>query len=169
MFADFAWQTPAAIAAGLAVMGVILFVGLRSRQSEPAKKTDGEKPAAAPPPKLVSRIVSWTSMIQRGGYRGKTKSLHRSGGSVDVFITDEARGDNAVRSWVAERSVNTLTLVAEESFSAGSIAKVRPVNAPDGIPWIDINIHECSPHEHEWKIVCRFVKVPPYNILMLFG
>jgi hypothetical protein len=168
MFGDFAWQTPAAIAAGLVVMGLVLWIGLRSRPSE-AAKTDGEQPAAAPPPKLVSRIVSWTSMLQRGGYRGKTKSLHRSGGSVDLLITDEARGDNPVRGWVAERSVNTLTLVSEESFSAGSVAKVRPVNAPDGIPWVEINIHECSPNDSEWKIVCRFVKIPPFNILMLFG
>src|SRR5271166_1979243 len=139
MFADFAWQTTAAIGAGVAVMGLILWFGLRGRPSE-AAKPDGEQPAAEPPPKLVSRIVSWTSMLQRGGYRGKTKSLHRSGGSVDVLITDEARGDNPVRSWVAERSVNTLTLVSEEAFPAGSIAKVRPANAPDGVPWVEINI-----------------------------
>lgn len=165
MFGNITLQMAAAIGCGLVAMGLVLWVGLRNRSVD----TTQPKPADAAPPNVVSRIVSWTSMVARGGYRGQTKSLHRSGGSVDVLITDSAHADSPVKSWVLERSVSSMTLVAEEAFGAGTVAKVRPLNAPDDIPWIEINIHECSPQESEWRIVCRFVKVPPYNILMLFG
>jgi hypothetical protein len=168
MFADVAWQTLAAIAAGAIAVGLVLWIGLRSR-SAGAPPADGSAAPAEPPKNLVSRVVSWTSMIQRGGYRGKTKSLHRKGGSVDVLLADPARPDNPVKAWVLERSVHVMTLVAEEALNAGTTSKVRPLNAADNIPWIDVAVQECSQAESEWRIVCKFVKVPPYNILMLFG
>jgi len=161
IFAEVAWQTVGAITIGLAVMGFILWMGLRNRTADQS--------AAAPAPNLVSRVVSWTSMIHRGSYRDKTKSLHRTGGSVDVLITSAERPDSPVKSWVLERSINAMTLVAEEPLDAGTVAKVRPLNASAEIPWIDININECSQQGAEWRIACRFVKVPPYSILMLFG
>jgi hypothetical protein len=167
MFADVPYQTLAAIAAGVSITGLILWIGLRNRPAA-APPADG-KPADAPAPNVVSRIVSWTSMLQRGGYRGKSQSLHRKGGSVDVLLTDPARPDSPIKAWVLERSVHVMTLVAEEAFNPASTGKVRPLNAADNIPWIDVEVQECNPAETEWRIVCKFVKVPPYNILMLFG
>ena len=161
IFAEVGWETAAAIAVGLAVMGLVFWLGLRNRTADQS--------ATAPAPNLISRVVSWTSMIHRGSYREKTKSLHRSGGSVDVLIASADRPDNPVKSWVLERSINAMTLVAEEPLDAGTVAKVRPLNASPEVPWVDININECSGQGTEWRIACRFVKVPPYNILMLFG
>lgn len=163
MFAEVPWQTVVAIAVGVAIMILVLWIGLRNR------KGDGAEPSAASPPNLVSRIVSWTSMIHRGSYRGETKSLHRTGGSVNVLIATAERPDSPVNSWVLERSINAMTLVAQEPFEAGTLAKVRPLNASAEIPWVDINVNECTQLGTEWRIACRFVKVPPYNILMLFG
>jgi len=72
MFGDLAWQTVAAIAAGLGVMGLILWVGLRNRSADAAPPDAQQpQPANAPKPNLVSRVVSWTSMVHRGGYRGQ--------------------------------------------------------------------------------------------------
>lgn len=122
MFGDLAWHTVAVLMAGVAITGLVLWVGLRNRQQPDAQRP---KPADAPQPNLVSRIVSWTSMVNRGGYRGPTRSRHRPGGSVDVLITDPARAAHPVKGWVQERSVNTPTLVAEQAFDAGTIGKVR--------------------------------------------
>lgn len=159
--ADIAWQTAAAVAVGLAITGLILWLGLRNRTAD--------IPTDTPPPKLLSRVVSWTSMIHRGSYRDETKSLRPTRGSVEVLIATSARPDNPVMSRVLEKSIHSLTLVAEEPVDPGTVAKVRPLNAPDTIPWVEINVNECNQEANEWRIACRFVKVPPYSVLMLFG
>jgi hypothetical protein len=170
MLGDLTWHTLVAIIAGVAVVGLILWVGLRNQSAATPQAGTQPDQSTAPTPNMVSRIVSWTSMLHRGSYRGPTRSLRRRGNSVDVLITDPMPADNdPVKGWVLERSVHTVTFVAEEAIAAGTVARVRPLNAADEIPWLEIAINECSQAEAEWRLACKFVKLPPYNILMLFG
>lgn len=173
LFADLDWGTLVGITAGVAVTGLVLWLGLRN-QSAAAPRTkpaeaSGTNPAKPPPPKLISRIVSWTSMVYRGSYKDKTHSLRRRGGSVDVLLTDPAREGSPIKGWVVERSVHVLTIAAAAAFTPGTIVKVRPMNAPDNIPWVEAEVQECEQVETEWRVECRFVKIPPYGVLMLFG
>jgi hypothetical protein len=162
MFDNVPWQTVAALGIGLAVVGLVVWVSVRKRAAP--SPTDDEPKSTAP-----ERAVSWTSMVARGGYDGKTKPKRRAGGSVDVLIADEARKGSPVEAWVVERTVSAMTLMAQGAFGTGSVAKVRPLHAGDDVPWCEIEIHECTQEEDEWKIACKFVKVPPYSVLMLFG
>ncbi len=163
----------ASILAGLVAAGVLFKLGLGTRPvNEPSPRPDqapGGNPSPAKPRKLISRIVSWTSMVYRGGYNARSHSVHRRGGSVDVFITDAARESGPIRGWVVERSVHTLTLAAAAAFPVGTVAKVRPQHAPENIPWVEAEVLECEQVEMEWRVVCKFVKIPPYGVLMLFG
>jgi hypothetical protein len=167
---DLNWQTLVAIVAGVVVVGLILWFGMRSQSANTPQSGTGTDQSAGAKPNVVSRVVSWTSMLARGGYRsGPTKSVRRKGNAVEVLLTDATRGDNPVKGWVVERSIHSVTFEAKEAFPAGSVAKVRPLKAGDDVPWLEIEVHECSPLDDEWKLACKFVKLPPYNILMLFG
>jgi hypothetical protein len=155
----------AAIPVGVAVVGLVLWLGLRKQLIE----KPGPEAAPAAPPKLVSRIVSWTSMVARGAYKGEARSLRRRVGAVDVLLTDPAREGSPVTGWVVERSVHVLTVEAEAAFDVGTIVKVRPVTAPESVPWVEAEVQKCEPVENQWRIACKFVKIPAYGVLMLFG
>lgn len=173
LFAELDWGMLAGISVGVAVVGLVFWVGLRIQSTKKPgtdpSETTGTVAAQLPPPSLVSRIVSWTSMLYRGSYKGETRSLRRRVGSVDVLLTDPASAGDPVNGWVEERSVHVLTIGATAAFRVGSIVKVRPLNAPDSVPWVEAEVRECEPVDNEWRVVCKFVKIPAYSVLMLFG
>ena len=55
------------------------------------------------------------------------------------------------------------------ALATGSIISIRPKTAEEIIPWVELEVCSCQPAEGAYEVGCRFVKTPPYSILMLFG
>jgi hypothetical protein len=60
-------------------------------------------------------------------------------------------------------------VMAPEAIKPGTVLSVRPTSAEDIVPWVDLEVCVCRPADECFELGCRFVKTPPYSILLLFG
>ena len=54
----------------------------------------------------------------------------------------------------------------------GTILSIRPVNADEIVPWIDLEVRSCRASDEmpgHFEIGCQYVKSPPYSLQLLFG
>ena len=57
----------------------------------------------------------------------------------------------------------------DEEFNLGARLAILPVHAPEMTPWVEIEITICQHTSQGWEVGCRFVKTPPYSVLLMFG
>ena len=62
-----------------------------------------------------------------------------------------------------------LGLQVPRAFVVGTILSVRPDEAAKGVPWIQIEVKRCTKDDKAWRVGCRFVRTPPWSILLMFG
>jgi hypothetical protein len=46
---------------------------------------------------------------------------------------------------------------------------VRTTNAPSSVPWVQIEVKSCRMIGKEHELGCRFVRTPPWSVMLLFG
>jgi hypothetical protein len=73
------------------------------------------------------------------------------------------------RAFVVDRSTTGLGIIIKKAFSIGSVISIRPVAAPDDVPWIEVEVRSCKPQKNHFRLGCQFVVVPDWNILLQFG
>jgi hypothetical protein len=103
-----------------------------------------------------------------GSNSDRRTAPRRKGSSVEVLLS---RGPDQplIHGWVVNRSVKGLGLMVEESIPEGTTMDVRPRSAPEMTPWITIEVRRCHPQGSQWQLGCAFVRIPQYNLLLLFG
>jgi PilZ domain len=136
------------------VVAVPLFWLIRPRQA-----------TAAPPEAIPSDpdlLVTKHASEQR-------RSFRRGGNSIGVLYKRPEQGAEPQHASVIDRSLGGLCLMGPELIPTGTVLAIRPVNSEEIIPWVEIEVCTCRPRDDSFEIGCRFVKTPPYSILLLFG
>lgn len=145
----------AGMAAGVLSIVAFRIVAARQRRRPAPAAPANETPAPDP-------FVHGSASEQRRAWR-------RGGNPVPVLIKIPTQKDPGWRGWVFDRSVGGLGLVVENAFEPGAQLSVLPEKAPQSMPWIDIEVKSCRPGEDGFELGCKFVKTPPWSVLLLFG
>jgi hypothetical protein len=88
---------------------------------------------------------------------------------VPVHISSAASFPEPIAGWVLNGSATGLCLSVEQPVPRGVILSVRPTKAPPGTPPVQVRVQRCKADARRWALGCRFVQVPPANVLGLFG
>jgi hypothetical protein len=97
------------------------------------------------------------------------KSFRRGGNSIGILYKLANNQQEPRQASVVDRSLGGLCLMTHVAVPVGTVLSVRPVSADNIIPWVEVEVCACRPGEDSFEVGCRFVKVPPYSILLLFG
>jgi hypothetical protein len=155
-----AWTVPVIglAAAGLAFAVGFAVLGRRGSRLPAALAEDAH--AAAPP--------SPDPFVQ-GSRSERRAALRREGTMVAIHVTDAEGEGKPVPGWVTDRSVGGLCLRLEEAVPVDSLLNVRPRDATAMVPWTQVEVKSCRQEGDVWEVGCRFVRTPPWSILVLFG
>lgn len=88
---------------------------------------------------------------------------------VPVQITSAVALPEPIAGWALNGSATGLCLSVEQPVPRGVILSVRPTKAPPGTPPVQVRVQRCKADARCWALGCRFVQVPPANVLGLFG
>jgi hypothetical protein len=97
------------------------------------------------------------------------RSFRRSGNPIGILYALPEKKDEPMQGSLVDRSMGGLCLLTHEAFPAGTVLVVRPTTAEQIVPWVEIEVCACRPADNSFEVGCRFVKTPPYSILLLFG
>ncbi len=99
-------------------------------------------------------------------------SFRRQGNPVQVYVKTAAEKTNPAVGSVLDRSIGGMRLALFQPVEIGAVLSIRPTNADDIVPWIELEIRSCRPSiemHDQFEIGCQYVKSPPYSIQLLFG
>lgn len=97
------------------------------------------------------------------------KAYRRGGHPVEVLYSLPDRKKQPFQGWVVDRSVGGLCLTVNQEFAEGTVLAVIPANAPPMTPWVEVEVRSCRAIDGQMELGCKFVKTPPWSILLLFG
>lgn len=152
-------------AIGFAVVIALVRRGRRAtpRELERVSATAGRpfKPAPFMPP--PSTLAADPAVLEhRASYR-------RPGNPVLVFVHGADEPDQMFQAWVVDRSRRGLRLAAQRAVQVGRLYAVRPLNAPPGAPWTNLEVRHCAAQDNYWDVGGRFPEPPTMQVLLLFG
>jgi hypothetical protein len=129
-----------------------------------------EKAAAAPaPPKEAPAKTPAQVDPFLVGSAGEKRSLVRRGGlTVPVFLS-RAEGGTPIAASVVDRSLKGLGILLDLPFTRGTLLRVRPRDAHEKTPSIQVQVRNCRQKGKQWFLGCHFPHTPPSNVLMLLG
>lgn len=151
----FTEQFVAIVATGLVAAGSALFVGRYlarpGRRGEGAESDDTKADFALP-----------------GINKERRHAPRRRGSCVVAHLADDS--DMApTEVWVIDRSLGGLCLLSEVPVEVGSQLRVRPYAPSGSALWTSVRVCSCLRERDGWMVHCQFIKVPPMNVLLLFG
>jgi hypothetical protein len=88
---------------------------------------------------------------------------------VAILISDADAQAQPTNGWVVDRSTGGLCLSVPEAVTEGTVLSVRTTNAPNSVPWVQIEVKNCRLVGKEYELGCRFVRTPPWSVMLLFG
>jgi hypothetical protein len=97
------------------------------------------------------------------------RSFRRGGNSIGLYYTYPGQENGPAQASVVDRSIGGICVMTPEVIPIGTILTIRPINAEEMVPWVDAEVCTCRPGDDCYEVGCRFVKTPPYSILLLFG
>jgi hypothetical protein len=165
-----AWSFMAIIAGvGLLAAAVIFIMGrytaTRDRATEEEEINLNPRPEPGDEPPDQEEDVAL-----HGGVMDRRRALRRGGNPVIVLISDAEGKAEPAQGWVLDRSTGGLCLGIDGEIPAGAIISVRAANAPPTIPWVQLEVRNCrAVGKGEYELGCKFLKTPPWNVLLLFG
>lgn len=128
--------------------------------------TRGPSVKSAPRP---SRKDHELDPFDQGSLSEKRRSFRRSGNPVQIFIAPDQSNEPAWRGWVLDRSMGGMCITVADEFKQGTILRLMPANVPAMTPWTDVEVIYCRAVKDGYELGCKFVKQPPWGILLLFG
>jgi hypothetical protein len=152
------WETWAVVLAGLA-LGVLTLVGGRLVFSA----------APSGPPAAPKTEEPFHDPFLEGSRGEKRQAVRRTGGTVEVLVSDKKSGIQPLRGYIVDRSLGGVCLRAQRRAYAGEILTLRPVDAPPGTPWVEVKVRACRQEGDSWLLGCQYVRVPPTSLRLLFG
>jgi hypothetical protein len=99
----------------------------------------------------------------------KRASSRRGGNAVTVLYALEAEPHNRKEAFVADRSMGGLRLVIDDQLEPGTKLVVLPAKAPESTRWVEMEVRNVAKVDGQWEIGCKFLHMPPYATLVLFG
>jgi hypothetical protein len=164
---DFDWSewTPyLGPAVGVLAAVVVLLVGwIMSR-----RRGGGGSLPAAPSPKLKGSNPAGDPFVQ-GTNQERRGALRRGGNPIAILISDAEAHTDPTPGYVVDRSTGGLCLSVPNAVPEGTVLSVRTTNAPQTVPWVQIEVKNCRAVGGEYELGCRFVRTPPWSVMLLFG
>jgi len=166
LFADLDWlqwrwwiaPTAGLLVAVLALaLGYLFFLRRRAREAVASFR---------PPDKVIEPRAD---PFVHGSATERREALRRKGKHIKVLIANADGSEQVGWSWVLDRSMTGLCLKVDQEVPAGTILSVRPLEAPEGTPWIQVEVKNCRPMDIHWELGCHFVRPPAWSVLLLFG
>ena len=154
-YAQFA--LPAAVGLGVCLV-IALF--LRSGRKQ---KTELQ------PTKPTMRSSHWVNHPGSGDPADRRTSVRREGTPVKIVINSSAFKGGTGTGYVLDRSTGGLRIAMEAGMAPGSTLQIRASHAPETIPWVTVIIRNCKDAGAHYEVGCEFEKMPPWNVLLLFG
>lgn len=133
-----------------------------------ARSCFGRKSTVPPVPVVKTTHQEYDPFVH-GSPTDQRKAYRRAGNPIEVYVAPQDQKDSPRIGWVFDRSVGGLGLVSSDEIAEGALLSVRPANAPTIVPWIEIEVRSCRPTEEGFELGCKFVKTPPWSILLMFG
>lgn len=104
----------------------------------------------------------------------RRQSVRRTGNPTDVLVSFSESAQKPTLGIVKDRSLGGLCVcvkdLEQESLAAvGAILRVRPADAPETLPWVEVEVRRCHRVEDQWEVGCQFVNKPDLAILQRFG
>lgn len=157
---------PILIGMGVSVLCTIavskLVSGKKHVAPTPGAATGAGAVTDASEPSVDDSQLLWAPVDQR-------RTVRRVGNPTDVLVATPENKQQPRRGWVSERSLGGLHLHLSDEVKPGTLLSVLPANAPGWTPWVDIEVRSCRSSGEVWEAGCRFVKSPPFTVLMMFG
>jgi len=152
---------PAAIGGG--AIALVLLAGLWMLRRRPKPELPPAPGAARPKSKVE------VDPFLRGSILEKRTALRRAGKPVDVLLSDADHKAEPVPGWVIDRSTGGLAVAVSRDYEIGTVLTVRPLAASEQVPWLQIEVRHCYRLDSDWRLSCKFVRTPPYGIMVMFG
>jgi hypothetical protein len=160
-YPDFAdWRTWAL--GGAFVGGVLALVALRLWRPRPRALLD---PGIALDQGLSLDLLNapFASLGER------RNSVRREGNLIPVLISDARAKAKPQQGWILDRSTGGLRIASRTEAPSGVVLSLRTADAPDTVPWVQIEVKSCVPVSDYYQLGCSFLETPPWNVLLLFG
>jgi hypothetical protein len=160
-FDQIPWGLMIPVTAGLAATGMafvlsrFLLSGARRPPTPPSEPSPQPAPGHDP-------FVAGSQTEQRAAHR-------RGGHPISVQLTPQGHEGPVTRGWVVDRSMGGLLLMVDDAVPVGTVSTVRAIKASTTTPGVDIEIKSCRQMKDQWELGCRFVKTPPWSVLLSFG
>jgi PilZ domain len=151
------WQFWLIAAAGAAVGLLILFLGIfLTRGKKPTAEIEPEGPVHDP--------------FTGGSTNDRRLAARRGGQPTKVEIQDPMDEKLIFAGYVTDRSMGGLRLMLERPVAANQILNVRSSDAPQTVPWIQVQVRRCTQQpDKTYAAGCQFVKTPAWAVLLTFG
>jgi hypothetical protein len=147
------------LAVGLGV-GLLIVIFLRSGRRKPAE-FEQAKPNV--------RSSHWVNTPGAGDPAERRSSVRREGTPVKVVIQSNAFKSGSATGYVLDRSTGGLRIAIESGMAPGSTLQIRASHAPETIPSVTVIVRNCKDCGDHFEVGCEFDKMPPWNVLLLFG
>jgi hypothetical protein len=103
------------------------------------------------------------------GSASEKRSMVRRGGLTVPVVLCRAVGGAPVEASVVDRSLKGLGIVVHRPFTRGTSLTVRPRDAHEKTPSVQVEVRNCRHKGKQWLLGCDFLHTPPANVLMLLG
>jgi hypothetical protein len=140
------------------IVGWILINRRRARLRELAAQASEWKEVASP-----------QDTFRYGMGMARRKSVRLSGNQIPVHISPDGTLQSAWEGWILDRSHGGLRLRVPEPIPVGVVLRVRCINAPENLPWAEVQVKHTREKDQTWEIGCEFLGEPPGDVLQSFG
>jgi hypothetical protein len=142
-----------------------------------ATPTNGEAQEAAAPEATEAGPPDDRPVAHRGGLtkvrprltKDKRRHLRREGQPTPVLLAGGPSVGEPFVCSVVNRSRGGLGIVVNRRLPPGTVVRVRPVEAPEDVPWVRVQVRNCRRRAQGWYIGCRFTEHLPWSVILVFG
>jgi len=147
---DAAWVGPPV---GLLMAGSLWLLGRRWLQ----------RPVPVPRPRPLHNSFSLEGLPERRAYP------RRKGVPVAILVSDADGLATPIPGWVIDRSLGGLGLTLPGAVLVGTTLSIRPAGGSRSVPWVALEVKHCRQEGERWIVGGRFLSMPPWSVLVLFG
>ncbi len=120
-----------------------------------------------PLPKLPPRPEP--DPFYKGSATERRAAPRRAGNEVKVFASDKTVTREPCQGWIVDRSLGGLCLAVQSAVAEKSVISVRAGDNLDIAPWVRVEVVRCQQVSNYFLLGSRFLKTPPWDIMLLFG
>jgi hypothetical protein len=125
--------------------------------------------SAAPGKPKLDTMTNSRDIFLEGSSDEKRIAARRGGNHVDVRLFDLTSKAQLTEGFVLDRSAGGICLQLLDAVPEGIVVSMRPQRATEMLPGVEVEIRSCRPLKDGWEVGCRFVRTPPWSVLLHFG